>query len=218
MNVAATGNVTTKSNLTLAQEGGLDITGDLDAEGDVTLGDAAHLTADTARVTGTLALNETSVVETQSLQIGDTLYIQGSGQSGSDYRYTLATSALDDTEAATDTFNVHLKDTNVVYAGELTGVGTTILEDARLTLPYDDTAKLGATVEMRGAMRNQLTLTSDGDFVLDDRFDRFTVTEPGIAARATTENIIEFQGNGTTSRVTFSDELHPNHAFAGGFA
>ena len=188
----AAGGLAVKNNMMVNPEAVLKVTGDLlTVGGTLTLGTA-----------GSDA--NTSNFSVGKLKVGKELVFVGNGYSSdSTYMFDTLVSALN----SGSTYNVSLKKANVEYASWLQNVGTTTLDQAHLTLSYDNAASLGHVVmtNTSGSEKSQnlLTLKSDSGFVIDDRF-----SVEGSAV----EDVIELSGAGD---VTFADNLQVDRKYAG---
>lgn len=191
LNVAAGGLAVIK-NMTVNPEAVLNVTGDLlTVGGTLTLGTAGSDT-------------NTSNFSVGKLKVGKELVFVGNGYSSdSAYMFDTLVSALN----SGSTYNVSLKKANVEYASWLQNVGTTTLDQAHLTLSYDNAASLGHVVmtNTSGSEKSQnlLKFKSDSGFVIDNRF-----SVEGSAA----EDVIELSGAGD---VTFADNLQIDSKYAG---
>lgn len=146
----------------------------------------------------------TSNFSVGKLKVGKELVFVGNGYSSdSAYMFDTLVSALN----SGSTYNVSLKKANVEYASWLQNVGTTTLDQAHLTLSYDNAASLGHVVmtNTSGSEKSQnlLTLKSGSDFVIDNSF-----SVEGSAV----EDVIELSGAGD---VTFADNLQIDSKYAG---
>ena len=188
----AAGGLAVKNNMMVNPEAVLKVTGDLlTVGGTLTLGTAGSDT-------------NTSNFSVGKLKVGKELVFVGNGYSSdSAYMFDTLVSALN----SGSTYNVSLKKANVEYASWLQNVGTTTLDQAHLTLSYDNVASLGHVVmtNTSGSEKSQnlLTLKSDSGFVIDDRF-----SVEGSAV----EDVIELSGAGD---VTFADNLQIDSKYAG---
>ena len=118
------------------------------------------------------------------------------GKSYSDNVYEFGTPKMT-VSALNTSYDVSLKNANVQYKGVLQNVETTTLDQAHLTLSYDNVASLGHVVMTNtspGSEKSQNLLTLTGkDFEIDNRFSGFA-----------TEDVIELSGTG---KVTFAEEF-----------
>lgn len=197
----------TAANVTVDSGAKLHVADGLTANQDVTVNSGAEEFSVTGglNVGGTLTLGtagsdtNTSNFSVGKLKVGTELVFVGNGYSSdSAYMFDTLVSAL----KSESTYNVSLKKANVEYASRLQNVGTTTLDQAHLTLSYDNVASLGHVVMTNTSpgsekSQNLLTLKSDSGFVIGNRF-----SVEGSAA-----DVIELSGTG---KVTFA-----NNAFAG---
>ena len=190
----AAGGLAVNKNMTVSSEARLKVTGGL------TVGET--LTLDSSGVgEGDSETNFSA----DSLKVGKELAFKGKSYSDNVYEFgtpDMTVSALNNTS-----YDVSLKNANVEYAGSLEGVGKTTLDQAHLTLSYDNAASLGHVVmtNTSGSEKSQnlLTLKSDSDFVIDNRF-----SVEGSAV----EDVIELSGAGD---VKFADNLQIDNKYAG---
>ena len=187
----AAGGLAVNKNMMVNPKALLDVTGGLTVGGTLTLGTAGSDT-------------NTSNFSVGKLKVGKELVFVGNGYSSdSAYMFDTLVSALN----SGSTYNVSLKKANVEYASWLQNVGTTTLDQAHLTLSYDNAASLGHVVmtNTSGSEKSQnlLTLKSGSDFVIDNSF-----SVEGSAV----EDVIELSGAGD---VTFADNLQIDSKYAG---
>lgn len=196
----------TAANVTVDSGAKLQVADGLTANQDVMVNSGAEFSVKGGlNVGGTLTLGtagsdtNTSNFSVGKLKVGTELVFVGNGYSSdSAYMFDTLVSAL----KSESTYNVSLKKANVEYASGLQNVGTTTLDQAHLTLSYDNVASLGHVVMTNTSpgsekSQNLLTLKSDSGFVIGNRF-----SVEGSAA-----DVIELSGTG---KVTFA-----NNAFAG---
>lgn len=187
----AAGGLAVNKNMMVNPKALLDVTGGLTVGGTLTLGTSGSDT-------------NTSNFSVGKLKVGKELVFVGNGYSSdSAYMFDTLVSALN----SGSTYNVSLKKANVEYASWLQNVGTTTLDQAHLTLSYDNAASLGHVVmtNTSGSEKSQnlLTLKSGSDFVIDNSF-----SVEGSAV----EDVIELSGAGD---VTFADNLQIDSKYAG---
>lgn len=185
------GGLTAGTNVTVDADAELTVTGELSVAKTLTLGTAGSRT-------------NTSNFSVNKLKVGEELAFVGNGCS-SDKVYTFGTlvSALNPGSA----YDVSLNNANVEYTSRLDGVGTTTLDQAHLTLAYDNYVSLGRVVmtNTSGSAKSQnlLTFKSDWGFMIDNR-----ISVEGSA----TEDVIELSGKG---EVVFADNVQVDDKYAG---
>ena len=187
----AAGGLAVNKNMMVNPKALLDVTGGLTVGGTLTLGTAGSDT-------------NTSNFSVGKLKVGKELVFVGNGYSSdSAYMFDTLVSALN----SGSTYNVSLKKANVEYASWLQNVGTTTLDQAHLTLSYDNAASLGHVVmtNTSGSEKSQnlLTLKSDSGFVIGNSFS---------VGESAAEDVIELSGAGD---VTFADNLQIDSKYAG---
>lgn len=165
------------------------------------------------KVTGGLTVGETLTLDSSgvgegdsetnfsadSLKVGKELVFEGESYSDNVYGFGTPNMTV---SALNTSYDVSLKNANVEYAGSLEGVGKTTLDQAHLTLAYENAGSLGHVVmtNTSGSEKSQnlLKFKSDSGFVINNSF-----SVEGSAA----EDVIELSGTG---KVTFA-----NNAFDG---
>lgn len=184
----AAGGLAVNKNMMVSSEARLKVTGGLNVGETLTLDSSGVGEGD----------SETNF-SADSLKVGKELVFEG--ESYSDNVYEFGTPDMK-VSALNTSYDVSLKNANVEYAGSLEGVGKTTLDQAHLTLAYENAGSLGHVVmtNTSGSEKSQnlLKFKSDSGFVIGNRF-----SVEGSAA----EDVIELSGTG---KVTFA-----NNAFAG---
>nr|WP_170143865.1 autotransporter outer membrane beta-barrel domain-containing protein [Sutterella megalosphaeroides] len=187
----ARGGLTASTSVTVDDDAKLTVTGELNVEHTLTLGTAGSKT-------------DTSNFSVGGLKVGEELAFVGKGRTSDDvYKFGTLVSALNSESA----YNVSLTNANVEYTSWLRNVGTTTLDQAHLTLAYDNAVSLGHVVmtNTSGSAKSQnlLTFKSDWGFVIDNRF-----SVEGSAP----EDVIELSGKG---EVAFADTVQVDDNYAG---
>ena len=187
----AAGGLAVNKNMMVNPKALLNVTGGLTVGGTLTLGTAGNDT-------------NTSNFSVGKLKVGKELVFVGNGYSSdSAYMFDTLVSALN----SGSTYNVSLKKANVEYASWLQNVGTTTLDQAHLTLSYDNAASLGHVVmtNTSGSEKSQnlLTLKSDSGFVIGNSFS---------VGKSADEDVIELSGAGD---VTFAENVQIDTGYAG---
>lgn len=189
----AAGGLAVNKNMTVSSEARLKVTGGL------TVGET--LTLDSSGVgEGDSETNFSA----DSLKVGKELAFKGKSYSDNVYEF----GTPDMTVSALNTsYDVSLKNANVEYAGSLEGVGKTTLDQAHLTLAYENAGSLGQVVMTNTSdsekSQNLLTLKSDSGFVIDNRFS---------VGKSADEDVIELSGAGD---VTFAENVQIDTGYAG---
>ena len=185
------GGLTASTSVTVDDDAKLTVTGGLSVADTLTLGTAGSKT-------------DTSNFSVDRLKVGEELAFVGKDHTSDDvYMFDTLVSALDSESA----YNVSLTNANVEYTSWLRNVGTTTLDQAHLTLAYDNAVSLGHVVmtNTSGSSKSQnlLTFKSDWGFVIDNRF-----SVEGSAP----EDVIELSGKG---EVAFADTVQVDDNYAG---
>lgn len=191
----------TAANVTVDSGAKLQVADGLTANQDVMVNSGAEFSVKGGlNVGGTLTLGiaDASHFAVDEIKVGDNLVFKGAGLSEDIYEFETPVSAL----TPESKYDVLLKNANVQYKGVLQNVETTTLDQAHLTLAYENAGSLGHVVmtNTSGSEKSQnlLKFKSDSGFVINNRF-----SVEGSAA----EDVIELSGTG---KVTFA-----NNAFEG---
>lgn len=187
----AAGGLAVKNNMMVNPKALLDVTGGLTVGGTLTL------------VSSDFNKDKPNFV-VDTLKVGKELAFKGKSYSDNVYEFGTPKMTV---SALNTSYDVSLKNANVQYKGVLQNVETTTLDQAHLTLAYENAGSLGHVVmtNTSGSEKSQnlLTLKSDSGFVIDNRFS---------VGKSAAEDVIELSGAGD---VTFADNLQIDSKYAG---